>query len=117
MNLMMNKRFILIALAVIVSNLCFCLEPVMALRLNDMNLEKFQIGYFFILMPLAYSSGGFLGDTFTKQFDNRSVIASMLFCCGLSMFLSGPAVETTRDLVFMALGQFLIGYFVVQLTI
>jgi MFS family permease len=91
------------------------MEPILAKRLEEMELDQVQIGWFFMILPASYIPSAIALDYLPKRWDKRLVIIIGMVCCGLSLFCVGPSTFVSEDsptLWLMVTGQVLLGLFI-----
>ena len=91
------------------------MEPILAKRLEEVDLDQVQIGWFFMILPAAYIPSAIALDYLPKRWDKRMVIIMGMICCALSLFAVGPStLVATGDntLMIMVAGQILLGLFI-----
>ena len=67
------------------------MEPILAKRLEDMDLTQVQIGWFFMLLPAAYIPSSIAVEKLPRRWDKRILLIVGMIFCGLSLFLVGPS--------------------------
>jgi len=67
------------------------MEPILAKRLEEVQLDQVQIGWFFMILPAAYIPSAIALDYLPKNWDKRKVIIIGMICCALSLFCVGPS--------------------------
>ena len=89
------------------------MEPILARRMEEMDLSQVQIGWFFMILPAAYIPSAMIIEKFPKRWDKRVVIISGMVFCALSLFFVGPTtiINFNEDstLAIMIAGQVLLG--------
>lgn len=92
------------------------MEPILAKRLEDIELDQVQIGWFFMILPAAYIPSAIAMDFLPKSWSKPMVMIIGMICCGLSLFLVGPstmiAINKEQLLPVMITGQALLGLFI-----
>ena len=91
------------------------MEPILAKRLEEVQLDQVQIGGFFMILPAAYIPSAIALDYLPKRWDKRLVIIAGMVCCALSLFLVGPSTLLDAEgqtLRIMVAGQILLGLFI-----
>ena len=73
------------------------MEPILAKRLEEMQLDQVQIGWFFMILPAAYIPTAFALDWLPKRWNQRIVIIIGMICCALSLFCVGPTTLVSID--------------------
>lgn len=74
------------------------MEPILAKRLEEMDLNQVQIGWFFMILPAAYIPSAIVVEKIPKQWDKRTVIIMGMIFCGLSLFCVGPSTLVSSDI-------------------
>lgn len=104
-------------MAALSSALCYFtysfMEPILAERLVEFNLDSMQIGFFFAIWPVFYIPASISVQYFPQKWDKRfTIIMSALFSTIAFIFV-GPSVlfGFPDSLVFMGIGQALVGVF------
>jgi len=91
------------------------MEPILAKRLEEVQLDQVQIGWFFMILPAAYIPSAIALDYLPKHWDKRKVIITGMICCALSLFCVGPSTLLDvegQTLRIMVAGQILLGLFI-----
>lgn len=91
------------------------MEPILAKRLEEVELDQIQIGWFFMILPAAYIPSAIALDYLPKRWDKRMVIIMGMVCCALSLFCVGPSTlidSGDSTLRIMVAGQILLGLFI-----
>ena len=119
-TLLKRARFTMAALS---SALCYFtysfMEPILAQRLVEFNLNTMQIGWFFALWPIFYIPASILVQYVPNYIEKRvTIILSALMSCVAFIFV-GPSMilELPNSLVLMGLGQALVGIFTATMMI
>jgi hypothetical protein len=113
-GLMSHPRFLLAALSsAIVYFMCCCLEPILAIRLLDFNLNSVQIGLFFTIWSITYIPASIAVQYVSRKIEARLIIIGACIGCGLAFFVTGPSqmLGMPDELWLIGLGQALIGIF------
>lgn len=116
-DLFFSPPYMLAALAASVSQFIYSyMEPILAKRLEDLDLTQVQIGWFFMILPASYIPGSIGLDYLPKTWDKRGIIMFGACGCGLSLFLVGPSSlfnpAEENILSMMIVGQALLGLFI-----
>lgn len=111
-KLLCTRRFLIASMGGMMSNFMYTyMEPVLAFRIAEFDVSKFQIGMFFSIQPISYIILSFTISWFTKNYANRGLIMMGGVLGAFSMFLIGPSHYLPNQLYLMGLGQLCIGGF------
>ena len=91
------------------------MEPILAKRLEEVELDQVQIGWFFMILPAAYIPSAIAIEFLPKHLDKRLAIIIGMICCALSLFCVGPSTlmeSGDSTLTIMVIGQVLLGLFI-----
>ena len=110
-------------MAALSSALCYFtysfMEPILAQRLVEFDLNTMQIGWFFALWPIFYIPASILVQFVPNYIEKRvTIILSALMSCVAFIFV-GPSIllELPNSLFLMGLGQALVGIFTATMMI
>ena len=104
-------------MAALSSALCYFtysfMEPILAERLLDFDLTSMQIGLFFAIWPVFYIPASITVQYVPRWIDKRVTIILSAFMSGIAFIFVGPSemFNFPNTLVFMGIGQALVGIF------
>lgn len=111
-KLICTTRFTLAGMAGMMAVFMLCyMEPVLAFRLEELNVEPFYQGTFFSIQPVSFVILSFTITWFTDIFANRGLLMIGALLSGLNMFLVGPSHYLSNSVNIMGLGQLGVGAF------
>ena len=92
---------------------CSFMEPILAERLVDFDLDSMQIGLFFAIWPVFYIPASIAVQYVPKRVDKRFTIILSAFLTGIAFIFVGPSemFGFPDSLVIMGIGQALVGIF------
>ena len=67
------------------------MEPILAIRLTEMNLSTMQIGYFFMISPAFYIVCGLTIHLISKKIEKRVRLIVAIFGISVGYLFAGPS--------------------------
>jgi MFS family permease len=104
-------------MAALSSALCYFtysfMEPILAERLAEFDLNSMQIGLFFAIWPVFYIPASITVQYFPRRIDKRVTIIISAFFIGIAFIFVGPSkmLGFPNSLMLMGIGQALVGVF------
>ena len=109
-KLLCNPLIMITAIAHFISWFEYCyLEPILALRLDKMELNETQIGLFFLIFGVSYTCSTLSLSYFTDRYEIKGIIWKSMLLWGFANLLVGPSKLLPNSIILMGLGQFLNG--------
>ena len=107
LDLLGNSRFVFAGLSGSMSYLLYgYLEPVLAIRLDDFNMDQIQISLIFCVITVFYVPSCVLVAYIPKSVEKRLILILATFGCVAANLVQGPSkfLDFSDDLFLIVLG-------------
>jgi MFS family permease len=94
-------------------------EPILALRLQELDLGSNEMGLFFSILPICYLISGLAVQFIPRSIDSRIILVYACLIDCVSLLLIGPSkvLEFPEKVYLIGIGQFLCGNAIAVLNV